>query len=111
MCRAQFRLAEGGETLVEAVAAHIVPLDREGPDDLRNGLAFCLRHDWAFRRGLFALTDELKVEVSPAAGRAQRHRFELEEFKGKAILAPANPVCRPEPALVEWHRRWIFRAY
>ena len=111
VCRAQFQLAEGGETLVEAVAAHIVPLDREGPDDLRNGLAFCLRHDWAFRRGLFALTDELKVEVSPAVGRAQRHRFELEEFKGKAILPPANPVCRPEPALVEWHRRWIFRAY
>jgi hypothetical protein len=111
VCRSQFRLEEGGETLVEAVAAHIVPLDRDGPDDLRNGLAFCPRHRWAFRHGLFTLTEDLRVEVSPSVNRAQRHRFDLEEYKNKGILQPANPACRPDPALLEWHRRWTFRAY
>lgn len=99
-----------GEPVIEAEASHIIPIERQGPDDPRNGLSLCRRHHWAFDRGLFTVTDGLLVRVSVAVQRAERRRFDLEEYGGEAIHRPSRDSCLPEPAALDWHRGNVFRA-
>jgi hypothetical protein len=39
-------------------AAHIVPKNKNGTDDPRNGLTLCRAHHWAFDAGLFTPSNE-----------------------------------------------------
>jgi hypothetical protein len=111
VCGALFLLREAGrELVVEAEAAHIIPVPERGPDDPRNGLSLCRRHHWSFDRGLFTVTDGLLVRVSAAVGRAERRRFDLEEYDGDAIQHPSRESCVPDPLALEWHQSHIFRA-
>ena len=48
---------------VEAQAAHIKPRAHLGADDVRNALALCGVHHWAFDLGLWTATDDLEVIV------------------------------------------------
>lgn len=45
--------------LVEA--AHIVPVNDEGTDEITNGIALCLNHHRAFDQGLISLNSEYKI--------------------------------------------------
>lgn len=110
VCKSRFLLRETEGALVEAEAAHIRPVAAQGPDDLRNGLALCKRHHWAFDAGLFAVTDTLEVRVSPAVRRAVRERFDLEEYGGEGILRPHSEVGAPDAEMLGWHRQNVFRA-
>jgi len=110
VCKSRFILREGAGALVEAEAAHIRPVAARGPDDLRNALALCKRHHWAFDAGLFAVTDTLEVRVSPAVQRAVRERFDLEEYGGEGILRPHSEACVPDGEMLHWHRRHVFRS-
>ncbi len=80
------------------------------PDDPRNGLSLCPRHHWAFDEGLFTVTDAVTVRVSPAVLRAERRRFDLEEYDGESLVAPAHEICRPHEEAIGWHRKRVFRA-
>ena len=111
VCQAKFLLREEGKPdLLEATAAHIISVEALGPDDPRNGLSLCRRHHWAFDEGLFTVTDAVTVRVSPAVLRAERRRFDLEEYDGEALVAPAHEICRPHEEAIRWHRQRIFRA-
>lgn len=46
-----------GNGRAEADAAHIMPVERGGPDSTRNGIALSKTMHWAFDRGLISLTD------------------------------------------------------
>jgi hypothetical protein len=46
------------DNLHEAQAAHIVPKNKNGTDDPRNGLTLCRAHHWALDAGLFTLTPD-----------------------------------------------------
>ena len=111
VCGALFVLREQGRgLLVEAEAAHIIPVCESGPDDPRNGMSLCPRHHWAFDAGLFTVTSGLLVRLSPAVARAERRKFDLEEYDGGAIAHPARESCVPDPRALEWHERKVFRA-
>jgi len=110
VCRSLFVLRQPGGDLVEAEAAHIIPVAQRGPDDPRNGLSLCRRHHWAFDQGLFAVTDTLEVRVSAAVRRAERQRFDLEEYDGEGIVPPHSAACQPDCAALDWHLRHVFRA-
>jgi len=110
VCGALFLLKqEGKDPLVEAEAAHIIPVDKQGPDDPRNGLSFCRRHHWAFDHGLFTVTDARLVRISPAIRRAQVRRFDLEEYDGEEISGPARESCLPDTSALAWHHARVFR--
>jgi HNH endonuclease len=84
VCQSKFSLKQSNDApLVEAEAGHIIPVQEHGPDDPRNGLSFCRRHHWAFDIGLFTITDSKAVKVSPSVLRAERRRFDLEEYDGE----------------------------
>jgi putative restriction endonuclease len=63
------------EVLALLQAAHLVPKERQGSDDPRNGLVLCANHHLAFDTNLFAIhpkTLELCYNTSgPDAGRLQ----------------------------------------
>ncbi len=111
VCRAEFQLREPpGRALVEAQAAHVVPVEEDGSDDLRNTLSLCPRHHWAFDKGLFTVDETRRVLVSPAVLRARRVRFDLEEYDGQDLLKPNTPGAEPDSSALEWHRAHAFRA-
>ena len=110
VCQSKFLLKQKDDVaIIEAEAAHIIPIQERGPDDLRNGLSFCRRHHWAFDIGLFTITDSRAVKVSPAVLRAERRRFDLEEYDGEALVGPVSEACRPAEEALHWHQEKIFR--
>jgi hypothetical protein len=111
VCGSRFVLREGSErVLVEAQAAHIIPVKELGPDDPRNGVSLCRRHHWAFDAGLFTVTDALLFRLSPAVSRAERRRFDLEEYDGEPVSRPVRESCNPDPMALEWHQSHVFRS-
>lgn len=90
----------GGRAEVEA--AHIRPVEANGPDILTNGMALSGTMHWMFDRGLIGLSDDLGILVSrhindPDGVRAMFNRT------GKAIV-PHRSSQRPHPRFLEWHR-------
>lgn len=109
VCKSKFILRENrSEALIEAEAAHIIPVKERGPDDPRNGLSLCRRHHWAFDNGLFTVTDASVVKVSPKVKLAIREKFDLEEYEGEALIPPANDACRPDELALHWHQERIY---
>ena len=100
------RLINGGGR-AEAEAAHIRPVEANGPDIVSNGIALSGTIHWMCDRGLIGLWDELEILVSrqandPAAVRA------LLNPTGRA-LPPARALDRPHPHFLEWHRQHCFK--
>lgn len=95
----------GGRAEVEA--AHIRPVERNGPDSVNNGLALSGTAHWMFDRGLIGLTDDLDVIVS-------RHVNDLESLDrllqpSRRAYTPADPALRPHPRFLGWHRDNVFK--
>ena len=100
------RLINGGGR-AEVEAAHIRPVDRDGPDIVSNGLALSGTAHWMFDRGLVGLADDLSILVS-------RQKNDLEAVtsminsSGK-LLAPERPANRPRTEFITWHRENCFK--
>lgn len=100
------RLINGGGR-AEVEAAHIRPVERDGPDIVSNGLALSGTAHWMFDRGLVGLDDDLSILVS-------RHSNDLEAVtsminsSGK-LLAPERLANRPRTEFVSWHRENCFK--
>ncbi|HEY0032265.1 MAG TPA: HNH endonuclease [Devosia sp.] len=95
----------GGRAEVEA--AHIRPVEANGPDTIQNGLALSGTVHWMFDRGLISLTDDLDILVS----RQVNDRAGVEALinrSGKA-LPPSRSQDRPHPHFLAWHRQNYFK--
>lgn len=95
----------GGRAEVEA--AHIRPVERNGPDIINNGLALSGTVHWMFDRGLISLEDDLRILVSrqindPDGVHAMINRT------GHA-LPPRRAADRPHPHFLAWHREHCFK--
>lgn len=101
------RFINGGGR-AEVQAAHIKPVEHNGPDDIRNGLALSGTAHWMFDRGLITLDDELRIMVSRHVNDVDSVRT-LVNRSGKAAV-PGNPAHRPHPAFLAWHRDHCFKA-
>ena len=95
----------GGRAEVEA--AHIKPVEQNGPDDVRNGIALSGTVHWTFDRGLISLSDDLEVLVSRHVNDADGVR-KLIYQSGKA-RPPVDPALRPHPLYLAWHREHCFK--
>lgn len=95
----------GGRAEVEA--AHIRPVQHGGPDSVSNGLALSGTAHWMFDRGLIALQDNMTIEIS-------RHVNDVDSvlkflLPDRKATVPSNPVQRPHPNFLAWHRENIFK--
>lgn len=98
------------DTLHEAQAAHIVPKNKNGTDDPRNGLTLCRAHHWAFDTGLFTLASDYTVVLSPLVRRADIRKFEMVSLEGQSLRKPQREVVLPHRKAIEWHQANVFRA-
>lgn len=97
------------EPIIEAEAAHIIPVNAQGPDDPRNGLSLCRRHHWSFDKGLFTITENREIEVSPSVLQAERQKFDLEEYEGNHMISPTHEIFQPHDKALYWHKQNVFK--
>lgn len=100
------KLINGGGR-AEVDAAHIRPVEANGPDILTNGLALSGTAHWMFDRGLISLSDDLDVLISRQANDPESIRG-LINNTGKAIV-PSRAFERPHPHFLRWHRENCFK--
>ncbi|MFD1563524.1 HNH endonuclease [Haloarchaeobius amylolyticus] len=94
------RESPDGTTDIEA--AHIYPKRENGRDTVRNGLALCRLHHWAFDSGWLAVADDYRILV------ADRPDLEgYEEFaplENESLTLPTNEEQRPHATFLAAHR-------
>lgn len=101
-----WKLINGGGR-AEVEAAHIRPVEKQGPDMINNGLALSGTVHWMFDRGLITLSDELDIIVSRQANDPSAIHALINK-NGKANL-PTRASDRPHPIFLEWHRENCFK--
>lgn len=101
------KLINGGGR-AEAEAAHIRPVEANGPDIVSNGLALSGTVHWMFDRGLLSLTDDLSILVSRHLNDSDSVAALLNR-SGRARL-PGRQADRPHPIFLGWHREHRFKA-
>ncbi len=100
------KLINGGGR-AEVDAAHIRPVEANGPDILSNGIALSGTAHWMFDRGLIGLSDDLEILVSRYAN--DRDSIQgLINRTGKAIVPAGIHKC-PHPQFLQWHRENTFK--
>ena len=90
-------------------AAHIKWHQAGGPDSVNNGLALCATHHKLFDRGVFALSQDLKLSISPLAVGRTGLAHCLTPFMGRPIMSARNAEDRPRGDYLNWHWREVFR--
>jgi putative restriction endonuclease len=100
------RLINGGGR-AEVAAAHIRPVEANGPDIVSNGLALSGTAHWMFDRGLISLNDDLRILISRQANNVEEIRGFLNP--GGYARPPARLHERPHPHFLKWHRDNCFK--
>jgi putative restriction endonuclease len=86
----------------EVEAAHIYPKQERGADDVRNGIALCKLHHWAFDTGWLSISDEYEILVKDASERDGYYQFKQRE--GDTLHLPDNDEAKPHPMFLGQHR-------
>jgi putative restriction endonuclease len=82
----------------EVQAAHIYPVEKEGPDDVRNGLALCRFHHWAFDGALIGIDTGLVIRVFEPG----RSTAGISGLDGVPLAAlPSEVARRPHQLFLE----------
>lgn len=100
------KLINGGGR-AEVAAAHIRPVEKNGPDSINNGIALSGTAHWMFDRGLISLSDDLEILIS----RHVNDRDSVAGFingSGRATV-PHRALDRPHPRFLQWHRENCFK--
>jgi len=100
------KLINGGGR-AEVDAAHIRPVEHNGPDIINNGIALSGTAHWMFDRGLIGITDNLEIAIS----RHVNDRDGAEGLINKTgrLIGPTLERERPHLAFLAWHRENIFK--
>jgi putative restriction endonuclease len=96
-----------GSGRAEVAAAHIRPVEANGPDIISNGIALSGTTHWMFDRGLISLGDNLDILVSRQVNDPDSVRT-LVNKSGRAI-EPRRASDRPHPHFLRWHRERCFK--
>lgn len=100
------KLINGGGR-AEVAAAHIRPVEANGPDILTNGIALSGTAHWMFDRGLISLADDLAILVSRQVNDQKGIRGMINK-SGRA-LTPQRGSELPHPHFLKWHRENCFK--
>lgn len=95
----------GGRPEVEA--AHIRPVEQDGPDTVRNGLALSGTLHWMFDRGLLSVDADSSILIARDSI-ADEIVHPLINDTGK-LIQPASANLGPHESYLDWHRRHCFK--
>lgn len=96
-----------GRGRAEVDAAHIRPVESNGPDIVSNGIALSGTVHWMFDRGLISLSDNLQILISRQANDPESIQALIN--KSGCAFAPQRPSDRPHPHFLQWHREHCFK--
>jgi len=96
-----------GRGRAEVEAAHIRPVEANGPDIVSNGLALSGTAHWMFDRGLISIMDDHEILISRHVNDTAGVRAIIN--KTGRILTPARTVDQPHPHFLRWHRENCFK--
>jgi len=91
----------------EVEAAHIIGRGAKGSDDVRNGLALCRAHHWAFDQGMVCVNANHHIVVKPEALDLAEN-LPLQAIDGKPLRVPSNVSFSAHPDALAWHRANVF---
>ena len=105
-CITGLRFINGGGR-AEVQAAHIVPVEKGGPDIVSNGLALSGTAHWMFDRGMIGIDDNMRILVS-------RHSNDPSSVKNLInktgqIIMPHKISNRPNLSFTRWHRENVYK--
>lgn len=100
------RLINGGGR-AEVEAAHIRPVEHDGPDIVSNGMALSGTAHWMFDRGLVGLSDDLEILISRQANDPDAVKSMINS--SGHLMALGRPAERPRAEFVAWHRKHCFK--
>lgn len=96
-----------GKSVTEA--AHIIPFNISGNNDVRNGISLCRLHHWSFDRGLISVDRNYKVIVSEFMLERGPTEWLLTTMRGKSILLPEHNELYPAQEALAWHREEVLK--
>lgn len=99
------RLINGGGR-PEVQAAHIWPVEQDGPDTVRNGLALTGTAHWLFDRGLISADDSFRI-LTATEGLPEGVTSLLSP--GRRLKLPVVREHWPHPVFLKWHRENRFK--
>src|SRR5882757_11311690 len=97
-----------GSGRAEVEAAHIRPVEANGPDIVSNGLALSGTAHWMFDRGLISIADDHEILISRHVNDTAGVRA-ITNKTGR-IQTPARTVDHPHPHFLRWHLENRFKA-
>lgn len=100
------RLINGGGR-PEVQAAHIRPVEADGPDTIRNGIALTGTAHWLFDRGMITFTDDYQILLSPHGVPESLDRLIHPD---RRLVVPEADAKRPHPTYLKWHREHRFKS-
>lgn len=100
VCGSQRRTPDGRP---EVEAAHIRSVEKGGPDIVRNGVALCRLHHWAFDNGWLSIDDDYSILVQESPNVNGYDDF--IQFEGKSLHLPTSEKSHPEPDYLQFHRQ------
>lgn len=102
ICQATGEFIVSPKKATNVDAAHIVPVEMGGTDDIRNGILLSKDLHWAFDLGLFGISDDYRVIV-PDRHLNPKTNLPLSRIAGRNLQF-GNSALRPHVSALEWHR-------
>lgn len=91
----------------EVQAAHIRPVEHQGPDSVRNGIALSGTLHWMFDRGLIAVGPPPNYELLFTRKGLPDGVLRMINPE-RRLCVPDSPLLRPAPVFLDFHRSEIF---
>jgi putative restriction endonuclease len=91
----------------EVQAAHIRPVEHQGPDSVRNGVALSGTVHWLFDRGLISIGPPPGYEVL-VGRKGLPDAMQGLVNADRRLRVPPSPLLRPAEVFLEFHRREVF---
>lgn len=90
----------------EVQAAHIRPVEQQGSDSVRNGLALSGTLHWMFDRGLISIAEDQTILVS--RNKVPSDVIDRLLMPDRKLRLPRDPENAPHPENLRWHRENVF---
>ncbi len=94
----------GGRCEIEA--AHIKPVEQDGPDSPRNGIALSRTVHWLFDRGFLSISDDGEILQAPKLVPEPVKRLLNPDMK---IVLPKQSSLAPHRVFLRYHRETKFK--
>lgn len=94
----------------EVESAHVVPVEKGGTDDVRNGLCLTRTLHWAFDRGLFGVRPDRTIYLPGRARRMTENSF-LLQFESRPINEARTAALQVHADAFRWHMNSLVRQW